>query len=312
MKILKKKMMTMRFNPWKKLENLKMIRVNNKIDYNIYWAKNTNGNYCLFFDIEKAFKDFKDINTKDLEIRFSESNLAIQLQNNENWEIFKIFCEDLIKHIESIKKNNQIGFKIQERILEWKNLLEGKMSKTLSFEEQMGLFSELVLLKKIIIEKGEGVLFWRGPEKDSQDFLCDNCAIEVKSSLSSQKRVITISSKNQLETEKENLYLAYCSLSKSKMGKNLTSLVEDIYLILKSEDEKFIFSKKLIEIGYDFKEENYNSFRVDKELYYIVKENFPKVDSKCMDPRILEVKYKIDLNSCSEFEVEEIYILEEI
>lgn len=298
-------------NPWRDLENHTMKRVNSKNKLDIYWLKGIQGNFCLLFKVNNEFSNFKNIETKEFQTKSSSDNLIIELRELSNWEIFKIFCDDIILNIESDKNNQSISTNLYNRITQWKDLLKGKMKKMLSLEEQIGLFGELLVLKDIILKNNKSIDFWRGPEKDLQDFLCKNCAIEVKSSLSSKNKIITISSKNQLETEKNYLFLIYYSLTKDDNGVNLSELISSIEDILVSVNSKNIFLKKLLELGYNF-DEDYFSFILDGESYYEVTNKFPKLNSNGLDSRITEVKYKLDLKQCEEFKINKEKILEEL
>lgn len=301
--------MTMMNNPWKDLDNYKMKRVSSKSKFDIYWLKDLKGNYCLNFKIENAFKNFKDIETKEMKTSFSDDNLVIILKDSLNWEIFKVFCDDLVLSSEELLDSNKVSQKLYNRINEWKDLLQGKLKKILSLEEQMGLFSEVLTLKELILVNGGNVNSWRGPDKDSQDFLCNNCAIEVKSCLSSKRKLATISSKYQLETEKQKLFMIFYSLTKIEDGLNLNQLINETLNLIKIESEKTIFLKKLLEIGYSFEETEYFSFNVDSKSYFDINEKFPKLISTSIDSEIVEVKYKIDLSLCNEFLINENKVL---
>lgn len=301
--------MTMMNNPWKDLDNYKMKRVSSKSKFDIYWLKDLKGNYCLNFKIENAFKNFKDIETKEMKTSFSDDNLVIILKDSLNWEIFKVFCDDLVLSSEELLDSNKVSQKLYNRINEWKDLLQGKLKKILSLEEQMGLFSEVLTLKELILVNGGNVNSWRGPHKDSQDFLCNNCAIEVKSCLSSKRKLATISSKYQLETEKQKLFMIFYSLTKIEGGLNLNQLINETLNLIKIESEKTIFLKKLLEIGYSFEETEYFSFNVDSKSYFDINEKFPKLISTSIDSEIVEVKYKIDLSLCNEFLINENKVL---
>lgn len=304
--------MIMMNNPWKDLDNYKMKRVSSKSKFDIYWLKDLKGNYCLNFRIKNAFKNFKAIETKEMKISFSNDNLVIILNDSSNWEIFKVFCDDLISSLEELLDPAKVSQKLYSRINEWKGLLQGKLKKVLSLEEQMGLFSEVLTLKELILVNGGNINSWRGPDKDSQDFLCNNCAIEVKSCLSSKRRLATISSKYQLETEKQYLFMIVYSLTKTEKGLNLNQLINETLKLIEIETEKTIFLKKLLELGYSFEETGYYSFLVDSKAYFNIDKSFPKLISSNINSEIIEVKYKIDLSLCNEFLINENKVLGEL
>ncbi|MGL5780107.1 PD-(D/E)XK motif protein [Cetobacterium sp.] len=299
-------------NPWLELNDRKQKRINEYINHNIYWAKDDLGNYCVLFTIKDCFTNFKSFESKQLKAKSNKDNLVIMLKNTEGWEIFKLFCEDLVTTINKLNTNIDILNTLEVRIEEWKKLFVGQIKRQLSFEEQMGLFSELDFLEKIILKNNKTIECWRGPEKNLQDFLCFNCAIEIKSSITSEKKLATISSINQLETDKQNLYLIYYSLTQDKAGESVQDIIIRILQNL-NEVDKVSFQKKILGYGYNFEENNYSKFIIDSMLCFDAKdEKFPKLKSKDIPKEIVSIKYKININECSNFKIEINSILEEI
>lgn len=299
-------------NPWNTLEKSTMRRVNSKDNVDIYWYKTISEDYSLYFKVNSIFKNFPKIEMEHIIINSSNDELIIILKDTAIWEIFKTFCDDLIYNLKGIKEVNEISSTLIKRINNWKNLFIKKRKKEMPLEVQMGLFSELSTLKNIILKNRGSIEYWRGPEKDTQDFLCNNCSIEVKSTLTSQKKNIIISSINQLESEKNNLFLNFYSLSKVENGKNIKVLTEEIMELL-STDDKTKFMTKLFKLDYDLTEENYMKFLVDNIEFYNAKDkNFPKLNSDLIKLGIIEIKYKIDLNLCTQFKMNLEQILEEI
>ncbi len=306
----------MKNNPWEELKNITIKRVNPKLKFNIFWAKSLEGKYCFLIRLDKAVFKKQKLNLKEIKIVYSDeykNELLFILKDFSNWEIFKILCDDLVQNAFLLKTEEELIKKVYERLREWKNLLKSEQNMRLSFEEQMGLFAELKTIQEILIKKIKletTLTMWRGPERELQDFLCENSVLEIKSTLTSKGNTATISSVFQLETVKKKLFLVFYSLSTSDKGESITDIVNSIEKMIYDEEIKIEFLKKLFNIGYDINEDEYIKFKIDDIKFYDVRENFPKLNSKDIAPQIKEIKYKIDLSECKEFEINKI-ILEE-
>lgn len=304
-------------NPW---ENIsvgaeRLVDANSK--YEICWGVERNGDYALYIPIEKE-KDLPniDINLKDIEINFFERDIpcsyqwVIILKRKEVWGIFKRLCDDLISVAEQAKHERSMIAQIQNRLKGWQSLLSKNMKAVLSTEQQMGLISELKCLQEIIALKlnyEKAIQAWVGAEADKQDFLLDKSVVEVKSYRTSKGEQVTISSKHQLSTEKESLYLITYALTKSEYGENVEQLVETIKELLffnNAIEAIEIFETKLWNYGYSsllFKESDLDRYLVDKVNCYKVEGDFPRITSSAVAPEIVSLNYKVDLTTCTDY-----------
>lgn len=307
----------MKNNPWENMKITSIKRISSKIPFNIFWAKDSLSRYCYLIKLKEDIP-LKKINLKEIEIIYNKdyaNEFLIVLKDSKNWEIFLILCKDLIETSLLVKTEKELIEKTYERLNEWKNLLKSNYKNKLSFEEQMGLFTELNTLNNIISKKVNltmAINSWRGAERELQDFLCEKSAIEVKSTISSKGNTVTISSLHQLESVKEKFFLIFYSLSQGMNGETITNLVEKIDKKIDTEEAKMLFYKKLLNVGYDLLEEDYEKFIIDKVEFYQITEEFPKITSKDLDSRIKEVKYKINLTECASFKVTEETVEENI
>ena len=125
----------------------------------------------------------------------------IFLNHNKDWNIFLILCRDLIEVAKKCETDQKMIRATQLRLQRWQQLLKSEFRKEFPIEKQMGLFSELLCLRDLIIPKlgvASAIKSWVGPDYDKQDFLLDTLAIEVKSYKTSKGELINISSKEQL------------------------------------------------------------------------------------------------------------------
>jgi len=231
------------------------------------------------------------------------------LKNKDDWEIFLSLCNDLISATNTLSHASSFYLALKNRIKRWQTILSNTGSKHMSLSSQMGLFSELTFLKDHLIPKygvKQSIEFWVGPESDKQDFLLENCIFEIKSHRTTKPHRISISSPEQLISLKEPLYLVVYSLSNADSGQDLNQLICEIEKKIVeqcNESYEFFFSK--IE-EYGFSGHGLKSFISDKEMYFRVDSDFPKLDLSSIPEGLLEVTFSVDLNKCSSFEVRNI------
>ncbi|WP_231579082.1 PD-(D/E)XK motif protein [Rossellomorea marisflavi] len=300
-------------NPWTSLEPLKMRRVNEDINenYNAFWITDALGQYGLMIQFDKNISPSpKTIKLNGVQIKLDNSSnpnkLILLLNDIEEWEIFFVLCNDLINVMKV--KSEEVILQILKRLERWQKLLQKKTNRSLSREEQMGMFAELKILQgRIIPNYGShtGIHSWVGALGDKQDFLLDNLAIEVKSYRVSSSKTVWISSKEQLNSEKYPLYLFGCALVEGNNGETIANIVEEILNKLEETNLKNEFIEKVEKYGYlpEIHKDSLYKFSMEKVVIYEVKEGFPRLNTELISPWIKDVKYSIDLTGCSEFQI---------
>lgn len=295
-------------NPWERLRNSSQKRIKS-LNFNIFWAKTFNGQYAYLIKFSQHTKipkvNLDQIKLLD-EVYNDEYQFLLVLNDKSNWETFKKFCDDLTEISVIAETEQKFVELISERLKQWKKLFKSENNKVMSLEEQMGLFTELKSLETIFFKKyGEkSIINWRGAEKDVQDFLFENSAVEIKSTISSKGHVITISSLDQLESHKSNLFLIVYSLTIStnkQVGENISDIVEKLRDLIEDDKIDNEFCDKLFKVGYNIVEKEYTRFIIDNIEYYKIEGEFPRLKIEYIDSRIKEIKYKIDLSYCSEY-----------
>ena len=304
------------FNPWEDMRESSQRRINSKIDHNLFWITDLEGKYGFCLQSKNVFKDIKPpANLKGISILKRNSNhnygeLFLVLNKKEDWQIFYTLCENLISITHKYDNDEAMISAVEIRLKRWQQLLRYERNIVLSLEAQMGLFSELLTLKEILVPKvgvEQSVVSWVGADFDKQDFLLANAIIEVKSYRTSKSPIVNISSLQQLYSDKEPLYLLAYGLTQADNGVSIDALVEDIYGLLenKSAQLRDIFDDRLIEYGFipELIERSLFKFIVDKRRVFYISDEFPKILPQSVGSQILTVKYSIDLLQCSEFEV---------
>jgi hypothetical protein len=311
-------------NPWLNMQESTQRRVSAGTERDLFWIKDYFGKYGFYIKKQSIFENFKSgIKLHGIEVIKRNSDqeygeLFLILNNNDDWELFKKLCDDLIGvALESITEDAMMST-VELRLKRWQQLLKQERQE-LTLEKQMGLFSELLCLSEIIYPMygiSSAILFWVGPEQDKQDFMLNNSAIEVKSYRTSKGPSISISSLNQLYSEKNNIYLISYGLTLSDNGKSIDDIVKTIMKLIDDlpDEVSIMFDKKLIEYGFipELTKDSLYKFIVDANKIFDVSDDFPRINPHNVNSSISMVRYSIDLSQCIDFEtkLEDIYITE--
>lgn len=304
-------------NPWKGLPHIEKIRVDNKERIaECYWFVDTNGRYGYLVETSKVDIDINTtMSLKGIEATVTSddgvSRLILVLDLKEDWEIFLTLCRDLTAASDNVSTVGGFIASIQQRLNRWQSLLKLSKGQEMSRAIQMGLFTELSFLLNNLVPKfgiKQSIISWVGPDSDKQDFLLENSVVEVKSYRTSKGRKISISSVEQLFSEKDPLYLASYALSTGESGETISDLINSIESLIAPKDESLfdLLGDKLTDYGYV--PESPNSillqFVIDSENFYVVSESFPKIIPTGIPKAIANIRYSIDLSECEEFLIE--------
>jgi len=301
-------------NPWKGLSHLERIRVDNKDRVaECYWFSDANGKYGYLVETSKVDIDINStVNLTGVQVSVSSSQgvsrLILTLDLKEDWEIFLSLCRDLIDASDNITTIDSFIASIQQRLIRWQSLLKTSKGLEMSRAIQMGMFTELSFLIGSLIPKigvKQSIISWVGPDSDKQDFLLENSVVEVKSYRTSKGQKISISSIDQLFSEKDPLYLATYALSTGEGGESVSDLINLIEsMIAPGEEALFdLLGNKLSSYGYvpESPSSMLLQFVIDSENFYLVSELFPKIIPSSVPKAIASIRYSVDLSECKEF-----------
>lgn len=303
-------------NPWQDMQNNSQRRISAEAVSDIFWIVNSNDQYGFYLKTGKPFDDaglittLKGISAVKQNTDAGNGELYLFLNDKDDWEIFKVLCEDLASTAVQCGADEDLIDAVEIRLRRWQLLLKREMQRGLTLEIQMGLFSELMCLREIIAPAAgfrQAVSSWVGPAYDKQDFLLANSAVEVKSYRTSKGPSVEISSVQQLSSEKEILYLVTYGLTISEKGMSVEDLARSIEAVLKTEPVQAseLFETKLMKYGYapELIKEPLIKFKADKIRAYEVKNDFPKIEPQNIKSQIISVEYVIDLNQCAGYQI---------
>ena len=277
------------------------------------------GNESLYISVDNVFENIfvsPDISGLSFEIvlvlTLSEKNKFLKIEVTPGHsalnEAFEAFTVTLISRISLIDDFVSLSDAIFEACNEYSTFF-GKGAKTsLSFIEEEGLFGELIVLKECLERFGDhSISCWTGPTKNRHDFMFqDKRALEVKTSLKQNRKLITVSNDTQLSNiENAPLFLAFLILEADPKGLSIADLVNTIYDQIKNREVKEDFQRKLLEMKVVRSQiSTKRRFSLVKRHWYKVDNQFPKLtldEIHSISNRIYDVKYKIDLDGLDEY-----------
>lgn len=237
-------------------------------------------------------------------------SLLLILEKPELFELFLLFCEDLVESSRQCnKKNKGLPF-VLARLMSWRLLFERGSIEFLTEGQLRGLSGELLHLKTLIGVLGTtaAVQSWKGPDRAAQDFQFEKAAWEVKTIWPSTYE-ITIASEQQLDYTHRELQLVIIELESAsenaQFGFTLNQLVQEIRETLKSDFEvSSTFEKKLLKSGY-LKCSEYDTkiMIACNTTNYKVEAGFPCLLPQNLPRGIDKVSYKLNLNYCTTFRI---------
>ena len=190
---------------------------------------------------------------------------------------------------------------------------EDNVPRKLTLEEQIGLFGEIHVLKKIINKKlnyENSLAAWTGPSK-KHDFTLTNSLIEVKTTSTDTKKINTSSTNQIAPVYDKNLKLIFIQISKNNNGSSLNDIIEEYAKLLKEESELLLNDFILKLTQYRFleihKKEYKQKYKVEKLNFFNINKNFPYIKEYVVPDALseLSITYKIDLEKCEEFRINE-------
>ena len=249
--------------------------------------------------------------------------LLIQLVNRDSrvCDIFAAICENIASTIQTVSSEKDAVNLVVSQMRKWQELFSKKMAKSLSVQEQQGLFGEVSFLQKLICsstDKARVVESWVGPNMAPQDFQSDSLAVEVKTTTVNKFPNVSINGELQLdETPLEKLYLYNLVVEIVPIdGKNLPELINELRDSLSQDPNALnLFENKLIYYGYfdiDVNAYKERRYQICKENYYLVQGEFPRIKKDVLLLGVSDVRYTITLAVPTENIVEESNVLNSI
>lgn len=259
-------------------------------------------------------------NLKDIKPEFrpddSDSGkvfLLIILLNSQHADVFGSLCEDLISGVAEMTDERKVVKELLNRLEKWKSLFENASFDGLNKEEQRGLYGELYFLRKWLNNASElfkCIQAWVGPEREVRDFQFSDWALEVKTTYGNNHQKVHINSERQLDTTNlHSLYLLHLSLEvQQHNGETLNQIADEVIELLSNDGaSQSKFRVKLLQAGYFIKHRSSydkSGYQIRGEEYYLVNNDFPRIEENNIRKGVGDVKYSIILSEFTEYIIE--------
>ncbi|MBF5005687.1 PD-(D/E)XK motif protein [Diaphorobacter caeni] len=231
--------------------------------------------------------------------------LALSRREHAMPEFFLAMVEDIVQALSSctVSEESQALTIFLRRVKAWQEFMR-KGQSALSAEAEIGLFGELLVLRRILDEGKDTELTlesWIGPLRDGiQDFHLGTGAIEVKSTLALNGFPAKIGSLEQLDDAvRKPLFVGGVRLRNTTSGMSLPTLIETLRNRFRKElPGSQLFEEKLVSVGYlDMHAERYTRlFEAVETRFILVGADFPRFTSGASKVGIVNARYEIDLD----------------
>lgn len=257
------------------------------------------------------FKKFKGVEIKPLRWDENKIALSIILLDEELFDVFSLFADDIIHELNNTTTENDAIISINSQIKKWRKLFTS-INSGLSIEELMGLFGEIDFIEKMI-EKNKYpsniIEAWKGPDSYIFDFLFEdaNKAFEVKT-INHDKEEINITNEYQLDgTGLDSVYLFLLKVHLNKhVGISLPKKIENLKKKL-DENTMQKVNDKLLQVGFYLDEVHLYEdlfFEVYDISFYDIQKGFPRITPHNKPNKGLKkISYSISLADCMGFKV---------
>jgi hypothetical protein len=299
----------------------RQIRLNQAI-LAVFAIRKYDGRHILFIecDPEDAVDGYKYPDWKGISIQYSGFEnpgmggcfIRIEQMEGSDEEIYFAVTEDLCSCLASAEKQH-LRKMLSSSLERWKRFFSLRESIKLSKEEQIGLFGELWLMRRLLQNNlgSQAVRYWKGPYREVFDFSIPNMSIEVKTTAAKTPYKAYISNEMQLDERLAGGTLIMCFIavqSSDSSGDTLGDMVKFIDEFLKGNEEAYgLFRDKIFGCGLgDAYINDYKTKYIVKEFaFFNIKEGFPRILSKNLPNGLGDISYSIDISACSIFKLDE-------
>lgn len=292
----------------------------------ICWAKNSLNVRMFVINLEGDQRDvyndhYIKVRGVETDLRFcneaGRQRLLISLESAVDGDIFYDFCCTLRDTVKTAQNSAGAVFLCFQHIRRWKNFLSGARH-ILSPQKIRGLVGELLFFEQLLhagYEAPKVIEAWAGPEGGNQDFIIDDAAIEIKIISGLEHNKIRISSEDQLETVRTNLYLKifrFIEADKSDDSFSLYSLVDTLTRKINQTNPCYDFHNRLSSAGYTpmlYYDKLF--FKGPEQSTFEVTDDFPKLVRLALPIDISNVLYDLSLDSIAAFKCVDIITFKE-
>ena len=251
-----------------------------------------------------------DISIQDVSVISPEKRYIVIKNVLGNDEIFLAFSSSLCDALLDIDSYFEAFNALKAVIKEYKDYFSNP-NKTLSQQEEQGLCAELLQLEYLVKKFGEKVVInWQGPKRNKRDFVFEQTALEVKSTMAQTNTNILISNENQLDCnypdKLKHLYLKFFIFELIDNGFTLIDCANKLLELVEDVNFKTMIVANLLKLKVNIN--TYKpvcKFAVQGTRFYEITNQFPKITKDMLSCEIFDVKYRLKLDALRTFETNE-------
>ena len=292
-------------------------------------ARDASGRYCFKVDLPSSAKQNLNVASfQGVDVLIiagdvsSRPRLLLRLNEKENWPIFKLLCQEIVRvgeQLEKVSSLQPVLIRTIERFSEFYKKRAGSFSEI----QVRGLIGELLFLQKRVAPAlgwSAALSSWLGPQGAPQDFSFPSGVVEIKTKSQTERDCVTISSLEQLSAAHGEGYLYVytlrkCSDEESSDSISLHVLIEEIRMSIRNAGMMpDVFNVLLSSVcSTENEEENcewYNMRYVleDEKCYcYTSSPSFPRITGDMVVNGVLSAEYQISLSACEPYTREIIF-----
>nr|WP_237058453.1 PD-(D/E)XK motif protein [Loktanella sp. M215] len=217
-------------------------------------------------------------------------------------DLFTMMAVDVLRHVEMHAHGRapELLDAFLSRVTDWQVFMSADRSKPLSPEKQAGLQGELCFLETLLNGTGDAQMalgMWQGPFRAAQDFHVAVGAVEVKATASTRTFRAKINSIEQLDSDREPLFLVAVRFSEDPKGEALRDLVARLKIRMLDSGAAQRFQAILFACRYFAEHEaSYDRpLAIAEQSCFLVEENFPCLRRDSLPPQIMAASYDLDL-----------------
>ena len=320
--------MTSTSNPWRDIQPpfsssvISTRRVDPYLEWDCFWGRDVNSRYLFVMGHGKESAPVEKLPTlSGLTSTLSpignteRQNFILTLQDDSQGDLFYALCMDLVECARSQENEADAVRQVVARAWRWHHLLRSGRSGLLTADEQKGLIAELHVLSVFLFDAigvSDAIESWTGPSGAPKDFDVGGVPLEVKARRGSAAPFIAISSEHQLDMpDGQSMYLYVGDYARATDFNDESFSLSDAVREVRDEvatrepSALFAFAQKLNGTGYR-DEDSYVDYPwvAGKSRWFAVQDGFPRLRAGECSEGVSEVRYRIALNSCTDFEVD--------
>lgn len=240
----------------------------------------------------------------------SGSYFCLILKKNDDWPVFKLLIQMLIKELEQTKYQQKAFLRTINSVLTRCRSFFKNKSNGLTRSQALGLLGELFFLQNYVIPVigwSEAISCWRGPLGNPQDFTVGDTCIEIKTTESSEKHEVRISNLDQLDPMNGEVYLyVLCvgsgaqHMSGSTCLKCVQEELSEGFKENTGDDSMLIRLLSILGYSPSCPEAN-RYYTLTGQTFYAIEKDFPRLSHTSIPNGITSAQYTISLDTCKHF-----------